>query len=580
MDQQLLWLALRESIDSDLKRLSAHNVAEVSVLLFKVNVRRGRGLLCRAIMKRLLENSADAPLLASLLCIINSKLPEVGETLVARVIVQFKNAYVENNRLLVDSTLLFLCELVLQGVVEEVILLQVLQVLLDKSPTDDSIRTASNVLERTGAYLERVLISAAQIVFDRLRTLLQDGKLLHVSQRRITELMRLRRAGLTLRVDPALDLVLSDDKQTQFVDLSEKQDPELELNYFRYDSDFEAAETEYAEEIKQILPEVEEEEKEELATEAQEAEKVTDFTDAELLAKQKTIYLTIMSSMSADEAVHKLMKLKRAQRLDNDLLIDMIIKCCAQEKTYSKYFGVIGEKICRMSRHWHDTFVGQFQQKYSTIYQYEGAQLRNIGKFFGHLLAADILEPQNTLGCIVLTEKDTTSAGRVFIKFLFQALVEELGIDELQQILHDDELRGYIQGMFPVVDATTDDESHLLFSINYFTAIGLGVLTQEMREILKSLPPPRGRSRGRSDVDLQGSRSRSGSSSGSYSRSRSGSYSRSRSGSYSRSRSGSYSRSGSESRSRSRSRSRSGSRARLGSRSRSRSYSRSRSSSR
>lgn len=546
---------MRDSIDNSVLKLKRQNVMETSLALFNVNVLRGRGLLCRAIVKRLLLNKSDAPILASLACIINSKIPEVGEALVARVVVLYKRGYVENDREIVDATLLFLCELVLQGVVDDVVILQVLQILLDKAPTDDSIRTAIDILTRVGGYLEQNLKLAVRMVFDRLRNLLQEGKLLNSSWKRITEFMRLRRTGLKLTLDSALDLVEGEDKQTQFVDLSEKQDPELELNYFQHDNDYDAAEARYEELKRQILPEASEEESAVKTQKEKEQEKVTDYTDAELLKSQKNIYLTIMSSMSADEAVHKLLRLKKAQTMDNELLVDMIIKCCAQEKTYSKYFGVIGEKLCGMGRQWNDTFVCQFQEKYNTIYQYEGAQLRNIGKFFGHLLAADVLEPRNTLGCIILTEKDTTSAGRVFIKFLFQSMVEELGIDELQKIIQDKELRGYIQGMFPVIDATDDDDSHLLFAINYFTAIGLGILTREMRDVYDHLPrEARGRKRSRSGSERSPSYSRSYSTSrsGSYSGSRSGSYSRSRSGSYSRSRSGSFSRSPSHSRSRSR----------------------------
>lgn len=575
MDQKNRWIALRESIDVAVNKLDRLNVSDTSLALFNVNIVRGRGLFCRAITKKLLAEPSTAPFLASLACIVNSKFPEVGELLIARIVVLYKRGYVDGDRQVVDSTLLFLCELVLQGVVEDVVILQVLQVLLNKKPTDDSIRTAIDILIRVGGYLEQNLSSAMQMVFDRLRGLLQEGTLLNVSQKRITELMRVRRNGLRLKVDVDLDLVLADDKQVHFVDLSEEQDPELLLNYFREESDFEATEAEYEETKKQILPDVEEE-SEMQPTEPN--EKVTDFTDSELQKTQKNIYLTIMSSMSADEAVHKLLRLKKSQRMESAVLVDMIIKCCAQEKTYSKYFGVIGEKLCGMSRQWHETFVEQFQQKYATIYQYEGLQLRNIGRFFGHLLAADTLDPLPTLGCIVLTEKESTSAGRVFVMFLFKALVEEMGIDEVQTLVQDKDLRGNIRGMFPVVDVDYRDRDHINFAINYFTALGLGVLTREMREVLQSLQEPRGRKRrrsGGSGGSRSGSpeRSKSGSysrsSSGSYSRSRSGSYSRSRSGSYSRSRSGSYSRS----RSSSRSRSRSGSSSR--SRSRSRSFSRS-----
>ncbi|KAM9888807.1 hypothetical protein OXX79_012612, partial [Metschnikowia pulcherrima] len=179
---------------------------------------------------------------------------------------------------------------------------------------------------------------------------------------------------------------------------------------------------------------------------------VIDKTDNELIKKQKLVYLSIMSSMSPDEAVHKLLRLSQTENIENAILIDMVVKCCAQEKTYSKYFGVVGERICRSSELLGRAFVAQFQALYDTIHQYEGAQLRNMGKLFGHLIAIDTLPLRGTLGYILLTETDTSSAGRVFIKFLFQEMVEELGIAELESLLRDSNVREDLRGLFPVTN--------------------------------------------------------------------------------------------------------------------------------
>lgn len=49
----------------------------------------------------------------------------------------------------------------------------------------------------------------------------------------------------------------------------------------------------------------------------------------------------------------------------------------------------------------------------------ETNKLRNVAKFFAHLLGTDAL-PWQCLGYIRLTEEDTTSSSRIFIKILFQ----------------------------------------------------------------------------------------------------------------------------------------------------------------
>lgn len=483
--QRQLWDALRERIAALVGQLTEANVQESSVQLFQCNLARGRGLVVREILGKVLADGNSSAVCALLVCILNSKLPDVGEIIAARAVILFKKMYVENNPKL-SAIMAFICALALQRVVEDVLMLQMLQVFLE-DPTPSSIKMALDLLKEGGGLLDSASKAAANIVYDRLRTLLQKG-LDQRSEAVVKEVLHVRRQGhkrLTL-LPKHLDLIEDDDKETHFVDLTQQQNPRSELNFFFPIDNFEAQEREYMQWAAEMLPE---------EAETKVETKVTDMTDSVLLQHQKNIYLTIMSAMSADEAVHKLLRLQLSAGLDADVMADMIVKCCAQEKTYSKYFGVIGEKLCRVR--WRDVFAKQFDDKYGTIFQYEGPQLRNMGRFFGHLIAADALLPQETLGRIELLEGKTTSAGRVFIKFIFSELVEEMGIGELQKMVEDDSVRPSLWGLFPAFDVLETDTEHIIFAINYFTAIGLGVLTEEMRSVLERMERGRERDRGR-----------------------------------------------------------------------------------
>jgi len=55
-----------------------------------------------------------------------------------------------------------------------------------------------------------------------------------------------------------------------------------------------------------------------------------------------------------------------------------------------------------------------------------------------------------------------------------------MGLKTLAERFKDPEIKHAYQGMFPM-----DVPKNTRFSINYFTGIGLGILTQEMREYLK-----------------------------------------------------------------------------------------------
>ncbi len=55
------------------------------------------------------------------------------------------------------------------------------------------------------------------------------------------------------------------------------------------------------------------------------------------------------------------------------------------------------------------------------------------------------------LSNIRLTEDDTTSSSRIFIKILFQALSEDMGLIELNARLQEPSLQPFFGGIFPKV---------------------------------------------------------------------------------------------------------------------------------
>lgn len=412
-----------------------------------------------------------------------------------------------------------------------------------ENPTNDSILLAVSIMFAGGQFLLKNSANASTMVFDKLRSFLQDTDVSFNSSstQEIESLLRERRHNFNGHppIPSDLDLVEDNDVETHTVLLDETIDTQDNLNSYCFAKNWEKEEESYREELSFILGN-----RQEVNVTQQdpdpEPSKTVDMTSSELINFQKTVYLTIMGSMSSDEAVHKLLKLNfmGSSGSTNEVLADMVIKCGSEEKTYSKYIGLIGEKLCSKNRRWQSVFVKLFKQYYVTIHQLNTNSVRNVGKLFGHLFACGILPIEDSWDTVTMTEEGTTSAGRIFIKFVFQEMVEELGIADLLLMVEADEVADRTQGMFPTRPRTAEDAEHVRFSINYFTAIGLGRLTERMRAALKQLEDvPRGRPRNRS------SRGRSPSASRSYSRSRSGSYSRSRSGSYSRSES--YSRSGS-----------------------------------
>lgn len=208
-----------------------------------------------------------------------------------------------------------------------------------------------------------------------------------------------------------------------------------------------------------------------------------------------------MSALDFEEAVHKLLKINidegqevrpppLAYLIRIELthprpqveMCNMIIECCSQERSYSKFFGLMGERFAKLHQSWSLAYEECFATYYSTIHRYETNRLRNIARFFGHLLATDAI-PWTVLDAVHMTEDDTTSSSRIFVKIMFQEVTEGMGLKKVQERLGDPSLRGYLGNIFPV-----DNPKDTRFSINFFTSIGLGAVTEEMREHLKRAP--------------------------------------------------------------------------------------------
>ena len=101
------------------------------------------------------------------------------------------------------------------------------------------------------------------------------------------------------------------------------------------------------------------------------------------------------------------------------------------------------------------------------------------------------------MSAIVITEETTSSSSRIFIKILFQELSQYMGLPkvsfkhlpksspnkllQLNSRLQEDTMQVFFEGLFP-----KDNPKNTRFAVNFFTSIGLGGLTDDLREFLKT----------------------------------------------------------------------------------------------
>ncbi|RKP01656.1 hypothetical protein CXG81DRAFT_11698, partial [Caulochytrium protostelioides] len=510
--QRLQWQALAKGIHGLINKVSEANVRDLVPKLFAQDLVRGRGLLARALMAAQAAAPSFTPLYATLVSVVNTQFPQVIELLLHRLIAQFRTDYARNDKAGASSAALFLAHLYNQHVVGALLPMEMLFLLLDHA-TNDSVALAVEVVRACGATLQESNPRLVQSLFDTFRSVLAESALDTRTAYLVESLFSERRDGFPPGIPDKLDLVREEDQLEHQIALMDEIATRPECDTFAFDPDFEKHQEECRRAKHEILGSSDEEEEDEeededeaengddagseskhaaLATDESvpvpATQTITDETSASQIAFRRAVYLTIMSSLSFEECAHQLLKIGIPKAFEMEL-VNMIIECCSQERTYINFYGLLAERFATRSPHWRSQFATAFEQYYAVIHRYETARLRNIAKLFAHLIATEALT-WHVFRVVRLTEEDTTSSSRIFLKITFEELVAALGLEHVVAKLHagpgpdpakhDDPAAHAFDGMF-----LKDHPRNTRFAINYFTSIGLGAVTVPLREWLK-----------------------------------------------------------------------------------------------
>ncbi|CAH9111128.1 unnamed protein product [Cuscuta epithymum] len=488
--QRMTWDDLKKSINGLVNKVNATNIKNIIPELFAENLIRGRGLFVRACIKSQMASPGFTDVFAALAAVVNTKFPEVGDLLLRRIVLQLQRAYIRNDKPKLLAAMKFIAHLVNHQVVHELVALELLAVLLE-NPSDDSVEVAVGFVTECGSILQDLTPRGLDGIFERFRGILHEGEIDKRVQFLIEGLFAVRKSKFQgyPAVRPELDLVEQEDQLTHEISLQDTIKDEDALNIFKLDPNYLENEKKYEELKKAILGDESEEEgdfdaesvdedEEDEVKDDEEQMKITDETETNLVNLRRTIYLTIMSSKDFEEAGHKLLKIKLEPGQEMELCI-MLLECCSQERTYDRYYGLLGQRFCMINKIHQENFEKCFVQQYSMIHRLETNKLENVAKFFAHLLGTDAL-PWHVLAYIRLTEEDTTSSSRIFVKYLFQELSEHLGIRLLYERLNDPTMQESFDSIFP-----KDNPKNTRFAIKFFTSIGLGGITENLQEHLK-----------------------------------------------------------------------------------------------
>ncbi len=511
--QRMMWEMLRKSINGIINKVNISNIQNIIYEAFNENLIRGKGILSRAIIKAQMASPNFTHVYAALVAIINTKLPDIGRLIITRYILQFQKAYKRNNKIVCMATTKMLAHLVNQEVNSETLAFEILFLFLE-NPTEDSVEMACDFIQECGMILAEKNASLTHAIFERFRGILHEGEIDKRIQYTIEGLFAVRKTDFKEHpsVLSELDLVSDEDKIIHDIALDDELDGEDLLDIFKFEEDYEESEKEWISIKAEILGD-DAQENEELdlndanglnglnglnTDDLNEANQnildennplntlntlntnntvVTDLNEVDLLKLRRTIYLTIISSIDFQECCHKLLKLSMREGQEIEL-VNMIIQCCIQERTYLRFYGLLGERFCLIKDAYKLHFMDQFESQYNKIHRLETNKLRNLAKLFAHLLYTDAID-WAVFKTFNLSEEETTSSSRIFIKIIFQELAEHIGLEKFDDRLQDPSQRDNFAGLF-----CRDNPKNTRFCINFFTSIGLGSLTESLREFL------------------------------------------------------------------------------------------------
>jgi pre-mRNA-splicing factor CWC22 len=147
-----MWELLRKSINGIVNKVNISNIQNIVIELFNENLLRGKGLLSKSLIKAQMASPNFTHVYAALISVLNTKLPEIGNLILKRVMIQFRRAFERNNKIVCIATTKMIAHLINQRVLGEYAGLQLLFILLNQ-PTEASVEIACDFMVEAGQVL-------------------------------------------------------------------------------------------------------------------------------------------------------------------------------------------------------------------------------------------------------------------------------------------------------------------------------------------------------------------------------------------------------------------------------------------
>ncbi|KAL4135577.1 hypothetical protein QTP88_007177 [Uroleucon formosanum] len=482
-EQRIYWDNLKMSIETAIKKLNPGNIRSTSIKLIKLNIIRGKGLLCRSIMEAQSHSINFTHIYATLVSFINHDFPNVAELLLVRCICLFTNAYKCKEEFKYAPPVLFIAHFVQNNVAKDWLVLEIIQLLI-KTPNLQSIGLVDNIMKICGKKLNSNSHNELDLkyTFDKLQNISQDEH--------IDESVQCLAKTILLTYqnhyedEQEFDLVDPHKQYTHFLILDENYDPEYELDNFVYDLDFKSTEIMYKTISKKILKLKSKPyyfanyELDEMADDEDECEPVTNMLSLnESIAIPKIISMLVNLNLPPSNIALLLMTIKLEPGQETEFCMEYMVCCFENSVVYNNYFAEIIQSFCQLNPLMIGSLELIFSRVLPIVHLNRPNSLKNIAKLFAQLLFSNSIS-WNVFSAIRLAE--TSYCGRTYFKELFKNLILLMGRDALKERILDPSLRNSFAGFFPLNNGLYD----YVLCIVFFADIDLYDLIDQFRESL------------------------------------------------------------------------------------------------
>ncbi|KAL5238479.1 hypothetical protein ACI65C_005889 [Semiaphis heraclei] len=396
-EQSSNWDNLEISIETAVQKLNPGNIRLTSTKLFELNIIRGKGLLCRSIMKAQSSSLEFTHIYAMLVSFINCQFPNIAELLLIRCVCLFTNAYKCKEEYKCVPPVIFIAHLVHNNVAKDCLVLDILKMLI-KTPNLHSIGMVDKILNICGKKLNSNPQNENDLkyLFDTLQNISQDGQIDESVQCLVKSILLTYQNHL--EDEQRFDLVAPHKQFTHSLTLNEKYNPQYELDSFVFDLDFKSNEIIFKTNAKQILKE-----------------------------KCKVYYF---SNYDFDENMAD----------DEDDEVDLCVAyldCCFENCTvYNKFFTDIIQNLCLLNPSIVGALEFIFRRCVPVLHTTKPNRIISLAYFFAQLLSLDIIS-WKIFSSVHLTEIEKSYCGRVFLKAMFNELILQMGNNGLQRRILD-----------------------------------------------------------------------------------------------------------------------------------------------